>query len=205
MTRFRALILWAGVLGVMAIPAAAQTGPGSKCRRGPPTRGIARGTRSRPADPPTRVRLPNTEAALPPDHRVGESACRSSPSPSASGPPNSGGTPEIISRVGEILGAIDNPERRNELAEQWLQYSKQVIAKEQEFRDQWLEVQRQQLAQQEQATQLQREIAQLQMRIEELHAQNLRLEQENLQAQLQLSQRAAGPAPHTSLPTPPSP
>jgi len=116
--------------------------------------------------------------------------------------PSSLATPEIISRVGEILGAIDNPEKRNQLAEQWLQYSKQVIAKDQEFRDNWLELQRQQLAQQQQGEQLRLEIAQLQARIEELRAQNLRLEQENLQRQQQWSQRGDGQVPRASRQTP---
>jgi hypothetical protein len=120
--------------------------------------------------------------------------------PSAYGPPSSSATAEIISRAGEIIGTIDNPEKRNQLAQQWLQYSKQVIAKDQEFREQWLKLQRQQLAQQDQAMQLQREMAQLQLKTEELHAQNLRLEQENLQLRQQLAQAGAAPGPRTSVP-----
>jgi hypothetical protein len=115
----------------------------------------------------------------------------------ALGPYGAGGyvaTPEIVSRIGEILAAIDAPQDRSRLAQQWLQFAKQTIAKDQEFRDAWLAIQRQQVAQQQQAQHYQLEIARLQVRIEELQAQNLRLQQENLQAQLQLSQQAAGQA-----------
>jgi hypothetical protein len=90
-------------------------------------------------------------------------------------------TPQVADRIGEILGAINNPQRRSEVAQQWLQFSKQAIARDQEFRKEWLEVQKQQLRQQQQAQQFQLEVAQLQIRIEELRAENLRLEQENLQ------------------------
>jgi hypothetical protein len=162
MTRLRISILSAGVMGAIAIPALAQTGP-------------------------TRVRLSNTEAALPTQSLELRSPTRVRPISSAYESPGSGATPEIISRAGEILGAISNPDRRSELAEQWLQYSRQVIAKEQEFRDQWLDVQRRQLAQQDQTQQFQLEMAQLQMKIEELRAENLRLQQQNLQTQRQLS------------------
>jgi hypothetical protein len=119
------------------------------------------------------------------------------------GPPSSAATPEIISRAGEILGAIDNPDRRSQLAEQWLQFSKDVIAKDQDFRDNWLALQKQQLAQGQEAAQLRLEVAQLQVQLEELRAQNLRLEQENLQARQQLGPGASNPpAPRASLPTP---
>ncbi|MBM4027110.1 MAG: hypothetical protein FJ280_17150 [Planctomycetes bacterium] len=103
-------------------------------------------------------------------------------------------TPEIVSRIGEILGAIDSPQDRNRLAQQWLQFSQQTIVRDQEFRNAWLDVQRQQLHQQQQARQYEFEIPQLQMRIEELRAANLRLEQENLAAQQRLAQQAGAQA-----------
>jgi len=110
--------------------------------------------------------------------------------------------PEIISRAGEILGAIDNPERRSQLAEQWLQYSKQVIAKDQEYRQQWLDFQRQQAVQQQQVEELRLEIARLQMQIEGLRAQNTRLERENLLSQAKLRQTSGDRAPSESPPQP---
>jgi hypothetical protein len=103
-------------------------------------------------------------------------------------------TPEIVSRIGEILAAIDSPQDRNRLAQQWLQFSQQTIARDQEFRNAWLDLQRQQLRQQQQARQYEFEIAQLQMRIEQLRAENLRLEQENLQAQRRLAEQAGAQA-----------
>jgi hypothetical protein len=111
--------------------------------------------------------------------------------------------PEIFSRVGEILGAIDSPQKRTELAQQWLQYSKQVIAKDQEYRQQWLDFQRQQAAQQQQVEGLRLEIARLQMQIEALRAQNARLEQENLLAQAKLGQTTGDR--NAREPAPPSP
>jgi len=113
--------------------------------------------------------------------------------------------PEIIGRVGEILGAIDSPQRRSELAQQWLQYSKQVIAKDQEYRQQWLDFQRQQAAQQQQVEKLRLEIARLQMQIEELRAQNARLERENLLSQSRLGQTSANRAATESAAQAPTP
>ena len=110
------------------------------------------------------------------------------------GPPDYVATPEIISRVGEILGAIDNPQKRNQLAEQWLQYSKQVIAKDLEYRQQWLDLQREQLSQQQEVEQLRLEVAKLQVQIEELRARNAQLERENVQAQARLGQGSAVPS-----------
>ena len=105
--------------------------------------------------------------------------------------------------MGEILGTIDNPQRRSELAEQWLQYSKQVIAKDQEYRQQWLDFQRQQAAQQQQVEALRLEVARLQMQIEELRARNAQLERENPLSQSQLGQTSGDRAAGAS--TPPSP
>ncbi len=111
--------------------------------------------------------------------------------PSAGGYPNTA-IPEVLSRAGEIIGAIDSPQRRSELAEQWLQYSKQVIAKDQEYRQQWLDFQRQRAAQEQQVEALRLEIARLQMQIEELRARNARLERENLLSQSKLGQPSRG-------------
>jgi hypothetical protein len=116
----------------------------------------------------------------------------------------SGTLPEVFSRVGEILGAIDSPQRRSDLAEQWLQYSKQVIAKDQEYRQQWLDFQRQQAAQQQQTQELRLEVARLQMQIEELRAQNARLERENLSAQAKLGQASGDRTARASAPQAPA-
>ncbi len=113
--------------------------------------------------------------------------------------------PEIIGRTGEILAAIDNPEKRSELAQQWLQYSKQIIAKDQEYRQQWLDFQRQQAAQQQQVEELRLEIARLQMQIEALRAQNTRLERENLLSQAKLGQTSSDRAARESAPQSPAP
>jgi len=110
--------------------------------------------------------------------------------------------PEIIGRAGEILGAIDSPQDRSKLAEQWLQYSKQIIAKDLEYRQQWLSLQREQLAQQQQMEQYRLEIARLQMQVEELRARNAQLERENLQAQ---SRIGPGPGEPLSAPAPRAP
>jgi hypothetical protein len=112
--------------------------------------------------------------------------------------------PEIIGRTGEILAAIDNPERRSELAQQWLQYSKQIIAKDQEYRQQWLDFQRQQAAQQQQVEALRLEIARLQMQIEALRAQNARLERENLPSQARLGRTSGDRAARESAPQSPT-
>jgi hypothetical protein len=113
--------------------------------------------------------------------------------------------PEILGRAGELLGAIDNPDRRSKLAEQWLQYSKQVIAKDQEYRQQWLDFQRQQAARQQQVEELRLEVARLQMQIEQLRAQNARLERENLLSQAELGARSGDRATAESAPQPPAP
>ncbi len=109
-------------------------------------------------------------------------------------------TPELIGRVGEVLGAIDSPQRRSALAEEWLRFSKQAIAKDLELQESWLQIQRQQTACQQQVEQLRFELARLQMRTEELRAENLRLEQENLQMRRELAQggreqQSEGPSP----------
>ncbi|MCL5279008.1 MAG: hypothetical protein M1376_03775 [Planctomycetes bacterium] len=113
--------------------------------------------------------------------------------------------PEIIGRAGEILGAIDSPQKRSDLAEQWLQYSKQVIAKDQEYRQQWLDFQRQQAAQQQQVEALRLEIARLQMQVEELRAQNAHLERENLLSRSKLGPGSADRAVGASTSPAPTP
>ncbi len=113
--------------------------------------------------------------------------------------------PEILGRMGQILGAIDSPRRRSELAEQWLQYSKQVIAKDQEYRQRWLDFQRQRSAQQQQVEELRLEVARLQMQIEELRAQNARLERENLLSQAKLGPRSGDQATREAAPQSPAP
>jgi hypothetical protein len=94
---------------------------------------------------------------------------------------------EIVDRVGEVLAAIDSPQRRSQLAEQWLTFARQVVAKDQELQKAWLQLQQQQSDRQQEANQLRLEIAKLQMRIEQLRAENLKLEQQNLQMQMKLA------------------
>ncbi len=112
--------------------------------------------------------------------------------------------PEILGRAGELLGAIDSPQKRSDLAEQWLQYSKQVIAKDQEYRQQGLDFQRQQATQQQEVEALRLEIAKLQMQIEALRAQNAKLERENLQSQAKLGQTSSNRATTGSVAQPPA-
>jgi hypothetical protein len=111
-------------------------------------------------------------------------------------------TPELIGRVGEVLGAIDSPQRRSVLAEEWLRFSKQAIAKDLELQESWLQVQKQQTTYQQQVEQLRFELARLQMRIEELRAENLRLEQANLQMRRELAPKAGEQQPDEPAPTP---
>lgn len=110
--------------------------------------------------------------------------------------------PEILGRTGELLGAIDNPQNRSRLAQQWLDYSKKIIAKDMEYRQQWLELQKQQLAQQQQVEQLRLQVARLQLQVEQLRARNAQLESENLQARSKLESK---PGPQLSTQAPPAP
>jgi hypothetical protein len=87
--------------------------------------------------------------------------------------------PALLGRASQILGAIDSPQERTRLAEEWLDYSKTIIAKDMDYRQQWLELQRQQLSQQQQAEQLRLEIARLQLQLEQLRARNAQLEHQN--------------------------
>ncbi len=111
-------------------------------------------------------------------------------------------TPVLIGRVGEVLGAVDSPQRRSVLAEEWLRFSKQAIAKDLELQESWLQIQRQQTACQQQAGQWRFELARLQMEIEELRAENLRLEQANLQMRRALASEARQPQSDGPAPTP---
>jgi len=113
-------------------------------------------------------------------------------------------TPEAISRQAEamskILAAIDSPQRRSMLAEQWLQFSRQMIAKSVDIREDWLTLQKQQTAYQQEAQQLRVEMLRMEGEIEKMRAENLKLQNENLQLQLQLKQTAGTP---TTTPAPP--
>lgn len=177
MKRRQAWILSAGVVALIPLLAMAQTGP-------------------------TRVRADFAELEAQTSPVGFEGSIPIYPMRIAYGPPGYVGTPEIVSHIGEVLAAIDNSDDRNRLAQQWLQFSRQTIAKDQELQQQWLRLQQQQLAQQQEADQLRFQVAQLQMRIEELRVQNLRLEQENLQARQQLAPGTNAQVPHTSVPAP---
>jgi len=112
-----------------------------------------------------------------------------------------------------VLDAINSPERRSTLAEQWVQFSKQAIAKSLTFQDQWLALQREQVQSQQQAARSRVELLRLETEIEKLRAENLRLQNENLQLQVQLKQQQqsqpqaqpqtqAQPQQQTSVPAP---
>jgi hypothetical protein len=105
-------------------------------------------------------------------------------------------SPEFMNRIGQVLNAIDNPTRRSEVAESWVQFTKTAIAKNLEFRQQWLDLQKQQLAQNEQADQQRLELAQLQLQIEQLRAENLKLERENMQMKMGLGKQTAPAEPN---------
>ncbi len=103
------------------------------------------------------------------------------------------GSPESLDKIGEVLGAIERPSRRSEVAENWIQFSKSAIAKNLEFRDRWLTLQKEQLNQDQVVEQQRLEMTRLQMQIEQLRAENLKLERENLQLQMTLKNQAAAP------------
>jgi hypothetical protein len=113
------------------------------------------------------------------------------------GPQSYGGVTaaEMVSRIGEILAAIDSPQQRSKLAEQWLQFARQTIAKDLELRENWLRFQKQQMGQLQELEQLRLQVAQLQMRVEQLRAQNLQLEQETRLAQAPRPGNSPRPAP----------
>jgi hypothetical protein len=179
MKRRQVWILAAGVVALIPVLAMAQAGP-------------------------TRVRLDNADAAGSVRPIGFEQSMPVYAMPVQYRPSGYVGTPEIVSHVGEVLGAIDNSDDRNRLAQQWLQFSQTTIAKDQQMQEQWLQLQQQQLvqqqqqlAQQQEAEQLRLQLAQLQMRLEELRAQNLRLEQ-----QLGQGSGVGVPRPPTPTPTP---
>ncbi len=109
-------------------------------------------------------------------------------------------TAEIVSRVGEILAAIDSPQLKTKLAQQWLQFARQTIERDLELRENWLQFQKQQLSREEELEQLRLQVAKLQMRVEELRAENLRLEQETRLAQGARMGSSRQPAPQIPSP-----
>lgn len=112
--------------------------------------------------------------------------------------------PEAISRaadaMSQVLNSIDSPQRRSMLAEQWIQFSRQMIAKSLAFREDWLTLQKQQTANQQEAQQLRVEMLRMEGEIEKLRAENLKLQNEDLQLQLQLKPTTGTP---TSTQAPP--
>jgi hypothetical protein len=177
MKRLGVLIVAAGAAALIPLAAAVQTGPTRVGSAGagtdPQLESIQYGG---PAEPP--------------------------PMAAAYGPPNYVATPEIVSRVGEIIGAIDSPQKRSELAEQWLRYSKEIINQDMEYRRQWLDLQRAQLSQFREVEQLRMEVARLQAQLEELRARNAQLERESLRMPAQLG---PGPGGSSSAPAPQAP
>ena len=98
MKRRQVWILSAGVVVLIPVLALAQTGP-------------------------TRVRLDKADLGGPTwPMALGQSQPVYA-TPIQYGQPGYVGTPEIVSHVGEVLGAIDNSDDRNRLAQQWLQFS----------------------------------------------------------------------------------
>lgn len=114
-------------------------------------------------------------------------------------------SPELISReadaMSNVLSKIDSPQRRSQLAEQWIQFSRQTIERSLNFREQWLALQKRQVANQGESQQLRVELLRMQGDIERLRTQNLKLQNENVQLQMQLKEQtgaqAAVPAPET--------
>jgi hypothetical protein len=111
-------------------------------------------------------------------------------------------SPELIAReanaMSSVLSTISSPQRRDLLAEQWIQFAKQNIAKSMAFREQWLDLQKQQLQNQQDAQQARLDMLKMEGEIEKLRAANLRLQNENLQLQMQLKQtgvQASAPVP----------
>ncbi len=118
-------------------------------------------------------------------------------------------SPEVITRqasaISQVLGNISSPARRDLLAEQWIQFSKQTITKSLAFRGEWLDLQKRQTQSQEEAQQLRVEVLRMEGEIEKMRAANLRLQNENLQLQMQLKQLAAGPTVAPAPQTQPTP
>jgi hypothetical protein len=120
-------------------------------------------------------------------------------------------SPELITRSANaltgVLNTISSPQRRDLLAEQWIQFSKQTIAKSLAFREEWLTLQKQQVANQQEAQQLRVEMLRMEGEIERMRAANLRLQNENLQLQMQLKQQTGNQVPSSAPQTqaPPTP
>lgn len=122
---------------------------------------------------------------------------------------------DVINReadaISQVLNKINSPERRSLLAEQWIQFARQRVARSEAFREEWLTLQKQQTANQQEAQQLRVEMLKMEGEIEKMRAENLKLQNENLQLQLQLKQQTSGQtttqAPPTQAPpvkTPPA-
>jgi hypothetical protein len=107
-------------------------------------------------------------------------------------------TAEIVSRVGEILAAIDSPQLKTKLAEQWLQFARQTIERDLQLRENWLRFQKQQLSEQQELEQLRLQVAQLQLKVEQLRAENLRLEQASAHSPGAGAEKSRPPAPSGS-------
>jgi len=111
---------------------------------------------------------------------------------------------DLLSReadaIGEVLSKIDSPQRRSMLAEQWIQFSRQRIAKSQDLRAEWLTLQKQQTVSQQEAQQLRVEMLRMEGEIEKLRSENLKLQNENLQLQLLLKQQTNGQASNGQAP-----
>jgi len=117
-------------------------------------------------------------------------------------------SPELIARsadaMSSILNTISSPQRRDLLAEQWIQFAKQTIAKSLAFREQWLDLQKQQVQNQQDGQQARLEMLKLEGEIERMRAANLKLQNDNLQLQMQLKQQTGGQAT-ASAPQPQAP
>ncbi|OHB65125.1 MAG: hypothetical protein A2Y77_02425 [Planctomycetes bacterium RBG_13_62_9] len=103
------------------------------------------------------------------------------------------GYPVVTDTIDEVLKEVDSPAQRSQLAEQWLAFSRQAIAKSIEQRGQWLKIQERQVQVQQQADQANVEAYRLQLQIEQLRADNLKLERENLELRQQLQARVTPP------------
>jgi len=94
-----------------------------------------------------------------------------------------------VSAASKVLEVINNPERRNQLAQEWLQFSKQSATLSLQTQKEWVQLQRQHLSIQREMEQLHLEKLKLQAEIEKLQVEKLRLEQENLQLRLKLQKQ----------------
>jgi len=88
--------------------------------------------------------------------------------------------------VRKVLEAISNPDRRNKVAEEWFQFSKQSTIRTLEIQTEWVQLQDRYLSSQGEIEQLRLEKLKLQAEIEKLQVEKLRLERENLELRLKL-------------------